>query len=153
MSIWLPKKGVAMSPAAAGWAARADVDLLSLMPAALATGNLRRPPPSALSSDPVRLTMSSPPARNASTTTNATSRFAMSPSPFTPLRRAARALVGNRIGHWTAQRRRPVPRLGEQGFDELVGVELDEVAGLLAQAHELDGDAELGLDGEGDAAL
>ena len=41
----------------------------------------------------------------------------------------------------------------EQGVDELVGVEGDEVADGLAEADELDRDAELGLDGEDDAAL
>ena len=41
----------------------------------------------------------------------------------------------------------------EQGVDELVGVEGDQVADRLAEADELDGDAELGLDGEHDAAL
>ena len=41
----------------------------------------------------------------------------------------------------------------EQGVDELVGVERDEVADRLADADELDGEAELGLDGEHDAAL
>src|SRR5687768_18619332 len=48
-----------------------------------------------------------------------------------------------------------VPRfpLREERLDELVGIELDEVVGRLSQAHELDGEAQLGADGHGDAAL
>src|SRR3954452_1491565 len=41
----------------------------------------------------------------------------------------------------------------EERVDELVGVERDEVIRRLAEADELDGDAELGLDRKHDAAL
>ena len=41
----------------------------------------------------------------------------------------------------------------DQGFDELGGVEVDQVLGALAQADQLDGDAQLGPDGQDDPAL
>jgi hypothetical protein len=41
----------------------------------------------------------------------------------------------------------------EQRFYEFVWVEIDEVADGFAEADELDGDTEFGLDGEHDAAL
>src|SRR5688572_4366277 len=76
-----------------------------------------------------------PPTRSPMTTANSTIRLRMS------LGRYARG-----IGSRSASDR-------EEGFDELVGVELDEVLGRLTQADQLDGQAQLGLDGEGDAAL
>src|SRR6266508_915993 len=60
----------------------------------------------------------------------------------------------------SARRLRSVPRcrrgdaaLLEEGVDELVGVEVDKVVGLLAEADQLDRDAEVLLDRKDDAAL
>src|SRR4029450_11088652 len=47
----------------------------------------------------------------------------------------------------------PLAVLGQQGVDEGVGVKGGEVVGALAEADQLDGDAEVALDGDDDAAL
>ena len=51
------------------------------------------------------------------------------------------------------RQRQQEPDQRQQRLHELVGVELDEVAARLPEAHQLHRDAELVLDGEDDAAL
>ncbi len=63
--------------------------------------------------------------------------------------------VGQGVEHATVRlpaARAPTLSL-EEGVDELVGVEGDQVVGALAEPDELDGETELALDGDDDAPL
>ena len=59
----------------------------------------------------------------------------------------------DRTGAGTSDRARRSAAGSEQRVDELLGIEVDEVVGALAQADQLDREAELALDGDHDAAL
>src|SRR4051794_1367264 len=69
----------------------------------------------------------------------------------------APTLTGNRTSRttsmWSDASPRTPARSGEQGLDELLFVEVDEVGCGLTETDELHRDPELGLDGEHDAAL
>src|SRR4051812_46102470 len=69
----------------------------------------------------------------------------------------APTLTGNRTSRttsmWSDASPPTLARSGEQGLDELLFVEVDEVGCRLAETDELHRDPELGLDGEHDAAL
>src|SRR5437763_3871788 len=80
-----------------------------------------------------------------------------SATPTTPTAKtmtAVRAVVRRRfMSDWTIAAGALVPSLREEGLDELVGVELDEVVGRLAEADQLDRNGQVRLDRQGDAAL
>ena len=70
-----------------------------------------------------------------------------------PRHAVSRTQLPLELKRWPTPAERSVSDVGEQGADEITRVEGDEVTDLLSQADQLDGDAELGLDREDDAAL
>src|SRR5581483_7756535 len=123
---------------------------------------------------------SRPPSRAPAPATSASSRRSNPTAPSAPSRATPTGRTGScatpagapRSSASAARRRRPRPATGwrwasrgcaadagpdrsggEQRLDELLGVEVDQVGGRLADAHQLDRDAELLLDGEDNPAL